>query len=346
MFRLENIQYLYAFALIPLMALVYIFAWRRRNNALKKMGDQAIVKLLLPDVSRAKPIFKFVLLMLGMIALISGILNPQIGTKLTDVKREGADIMIALDVSNSMKAEDFSPNRLERAKQSISKFIDKLEGDRIGLIVFAGEAYVQLPITTDYGAAKLFMETIDSDVVPTQGTAIAPAIDLAMESFGKDEGKNKAIIIISDGENHQDEAIGSAEKAAAKGIVIHTIGMGSPAGAPIPVYKNKVQVGFKKDNQGGTVITKLNEQLLQSIAGTANGVYIRASGAETGLNPLLAEIQKLDKKQFESKIYSDYDDKFHYFIAAALILLVLEMLFSERKSKLFERLNLFGQNKQ
>lgn len=350
MFRIENIQYVYAFAAIPLMVLLYIIAVQRKKRALKQFGDLSIITRLFPDVSTAKPVFKLVLLTLAVAALVTGILNPQIGSKLTEVKREGADIMLALDVSNSMKAEDFSPNRLERAKQSIAKLIDKLEGDRIGLIVFAGEAYVQLPITTDYAAAKLFLESIDTDVVPVQGSAIGPAIRLGIGSFGEDQGKNKAIIVISDGETHEDDAMRAAEEAAAKGIVVHTIGMGSPGGAPIPLYKKNpngttVQTGFKKDKDGNTVVTRLNEQNLRVVAGSANGIYVRASGAETGLNTILNEVQKLDKKQFESKIYSDYDDKFYYFIAAALLLLVAEMLISERKSKLFERLNLFGEKR-
>ena len=345
MFRLENISFIYAFAIIPILVLAYFINLSWKKRALKLFGETTIIQQLMPDVSKTKPVIKFLLLLLAFLFLVTGIINPQIGTKLEEVKREGADIIIALDVSNSMKAEDLAPNRLERAKQAISKLIDKLEGDRIGVIVFGGQAYVQLPVTTDYAAAKLFLENIDTDIIPTQGTAIGAAIDLAIESFGKDEGKNRAVIIITDGENHEDDALRATQDAVGKGIVIHTIGMGSVNGSPIPVYKNKIQVGFKKDKDGSTVITKLNEPMLQEISATGNGIYVRAANSETGLNTILSEIKKLDKKQFESKMYTDYDDKFYYFIAIALILIIIEIFISERKSKWLERLNLFGEKK-
>ena len=277
--------------------------------------------------------------------MIIGIVNPQSGTKLEEVKRKGADLMICLDVSNSMKAEDLKPNRLEKAKQSISKLVDKLEGDRIGIIVFGGEAYVQLPITTDYAAAKLFLESINTEMIPTQGTAIGAAIDLAVESFGKDEGKNKAILIITDGENHEDNAVKAAESAAEKGITIHAIGMGSVDGAPIPIYKNNVREGFRKDKEGNTVITKLDEKTLQEIATAGNGIFVRATNADAGLNYVLDAIGKLEKKEFESKMYSDYEDRFQWFIAAAFILLLIETFLTERKSKLYQQLNLFNDKK-
>ena len=241
MFQLENKYFLFALALIPLFMVIYWLQNRWRKKALNAYGDISIIQQLFPDVSKSKRIWKFILYLISFSLLIIGIVNPQVGTKLEEVKRKGADIMICLDVSNSMKAEDFQPNRLEKAKQAISKLINKLEGDRIGIIVFAGEAYVQLPITTDYSAAKLFLESINTDMVPTQGTAIGAAIDLAVESFGKDEGKNKAIVIITDGENHEDDAVKSAEAAAELGIAIHTIGMGSAEGSPIPIYKNNIR---------------------------------------------------------------------------------------------------------
>jgi len=345
MFQLENIYYLYALGLIPLFLIIYWFSNRWRKKAVKKYGDLLVIQQLFPDVSKTKRTWKFILYTVAFTLIIIGIVNPQIGTKLEEVKRNGADLMICLDVSNSMKAEDLQPNRLEKAKQAISKLVDKLEGDRIGIIVFGGEAYVQLPITTDYSAAKLFLESINTDMIPTQGTAIGSAIDLAMESFGKDEGKNKAIIVITDGENHEDDAIRATEKASEKGITIHTVGMGSTEGTPIPVYKGNVREGFRKDKEGNTVITKLNEQVLQEIAAAANGIYVRASNSDTGLNHVLGAIDKLEKKQFESKMYSDYEDRFQWFIAAALLLLLIETFLTERKSKLYERLNIFGEKK-
>ena len=346
MFQLENKYFLYALGLVPVFIVIFWLMNRWRKKALNSYGEIAIIKQLIPDVSKSKRIWKFILFTIAFMFVIFGIVNPQVGTKLEEVKRKGADLMICLDVSNSMKAEDLQPNRLEKAKQAISKLINKLEGDRLGIIVFGGEAYVQLPITTDYAAAKLFLESINTDMVPTQGTAIGAAIDLAVESFGKDEGKNKAIVIITDGENHEDDAIKATENAAEKGIAVHTIGMGSAEGTPIPVYKNTVREGFRKDNQGNTVITKLNEQILQEIASSGNGIYVRASNSDAGLNKVLDAISKLEKKQFESKMYSDYEDRFQWFIASAFVLLLIELFLTERKSKIYQRLNLFSETKE
>jgi Ca-activated chloride channel family protein len=342
MFQLENKYFLYALGLIPVFIIIYWLYNRWKKRALAGYGDITIIQQLIPDVSKSKRFWKFTLFTIAFALLVIGIVNPQVGTKLEEVKRKGADLMICLDVSNSMKAEDLLPNRLEKAKQAISKLINKLEGDRLGIIVFGGEAYVQLPITTDYSAAKLFLESINTDMIPTQGTAIGTAIDLAIESFGKDEGKNKAIVIITDGENHEDDAIKAAETAAERGITIHTIGMGSADGSPIPVYKNNIKEGFRKDNEGNTVITKLNEQVLQEIAAAGNGIYVRASNSDAGLNSVLDEIGKLEKKQFESKMYSDYEDRFQWFVASALFLLLIELFLTERKSKIYQRLNLFN----
>jgi Ca-activated chloride channel family protein len=282
--------------------------------------DLSVIVQLFPDVSPCKKSLEIYLICYRIFRfLIIGIVNPQVGTKLEEVKRKGADLMICLDVSNSMKAEDLQPSRLEKSKQALSKLIDNLEGDRVGIIVFGGQAYVQLPITTDYAAAKMFLASISTDMVPTQGTAIGKAIDLAVESFGKDEGKNKAIVIITDGENHEDDAIAAAETAVEKGITIHTIGMGSENGAPIPIYKNEVKEGYRKDKDGNTVVTKLNEPMLQQIAGAGSGIYVRATNSDAGLKNVLDAIDKLEKKQFESKMFSDYEDRFQWFVAAALV---------------------------
>lgn len=338
MYRLDNIEYLYALVLIPALILLYVLNILWKRKALKKLGDIEIISLMMPGVSSGKPLLRFILFLFTITFLILGLVNPQIGSKLEEMKREGSDIVICLDVSNSMMAGDFKPNRLAKAKQAIEKLIDKLNNDRIGIVVFAGEAYVQLPITTDYAAAKLFLENVDCDAVPIQGTVISSAIELAKKSFGTEEGKNKAIIIISDGESHDDNAIVSAREASEKNIVIHTIGIGSPDGVPIPVYKNKVQMGFRKDNDGNTVITKLNEDAMQEIASSGNGVYVRATQGEIGLLALQERINKMEKKTFESKVYTDYEDRFQIFIAVSLLFLILESIFTERKSKWWERM--------
>lgn len=344
MFRFENQIYFYAFALIPACIIIYIWYIYRTRQKLKRLGDPALVKQLVPESSKAKRVTKFILFLFGLSFLILGICNLQTGSKIQEVKREGADIMVCLDVSNSMLAQDLSPNRLERAKLALENMIDKLQGDRLGIIVFAGEAYVQLPITTDYSSAKLFLESINTRMVPVQGTNIADAIKKASESFGKDEGKNKAIVVITDGENNEEaneSAEDAAKEAADKHIVIHTIGVGSEGGVPIPNVIDGVVSGYKKDNAGNTVVTKLDPKILQNIAGATNGVYVQASSSDLGLDAVMSKIAELDKKQMESKMYTDYEDQFQWFLGAALLFLVIEALISERVSKLWKKLNLF-----
>ena len=253
--------------------------------------------------------------------------------------------MICLDVSNSMLAEDLSPNRLERSKRAIYQLIEKLHNDRLGIIVFAGQAYVQLPITTDYSSAKLFLETIGTDIVPTQGTSIGSAINLAMESFDFENGTSKSIIVITDGENHEDDAMNAAIEASDKGVIVNTIGMGSEKGGPIPVYKNGAQVDFRKDNTGNTVVTKLNEKMLKEFATAGNGSYVRASNAKGGLDKIMSEIDKMEKKEFGSKSFKDYEDRFQIFLIIALFLIVLENFISNRRSTKLDGVNLFESKK-
>lgn len=344
MFKFENDIFFYAFAAIPVCIGIYIWYVYRAKKNFKKLGEAGLISQLAPEVSKAKKTSKFILFLIGLSFLILGICNLQTGSKIQDVKREGADIMICLDVSNSMLAQDLSPNRLERAKIAIENMIDKLQGDRLGIIVFAGEAYVQLPITTDYGSAKLFLESINTKIVPVQGTNIADAINKAVESFGKDEGKNKAIVVITDGENNEEgnsSAVDAAEEAAKKNIVVNTIGVGSESGVPIPNIIDGVVSGYKKDNAGNTIVTKLDAKILQDIAGETNGVYVQASSSDVGLDAILAKIAELDKKQLESKMYTDYEDQFQWFLGAALLFLTLEALLSERVSRLWKKLNLF-----
>ena len=280
--------------------------------------------------------------MTGYAFLVIALANPQIGSKLIDGERKGIDLMIALDVSTSMLAKDIEPSRLERSKQSISRLIDQLGNDRIGIVVFAGQAYVQLPITTDYAAAKMFLSAINTNIVPVQGTAIGAAIQLSAKSFDN-ETHSRAIIIITDGENHEDDPVKEAKTAADQGINIFTVGMGLPEGAPIPDYDayNR-QTGFKKDRQGNTVVTRLNEGMLQQIAAAGNGIYVRANNTQVGLNKIFDEISKLEKTEFESKIFSDYESRFHYFIALSLLFLIMEILIFERKNKWLRKIKLFG----
>ncbi|HBF88237.1 MAG TPA: hypothetical protein DDX39_06305 [Bacteroidales bacterium] len=341
MFRFEHPEYLYALALIPLLVLLYWLAAQIRKKALKRFGESNVISQLMPEISKSRPMLKFVFLIIGYIFLVLGIANPQIGSKLEEVKREGVELMIALDVSNSMMAEDIQPSRLERAKQAISKLVDRLSSDKIGLIIFAGQAYVQLPITTDYASAKMFLSMINTNMIPVQGTAIGKAIEMSMTSFSPDNDKNKAIVIITDGENHEDNAIEIASKATEKGIKVHTIGMGLPEGGPIPVVGKYGQRDFKTDREGNVVISKLDETMLQQIASAGGGIYIRANNTTVGLNTLFEELSKMEKTEFESEMYSDYEDRFQYFIAVALFFFLLDFIILNKKNKMFKNVNIF-----
>jgi len=341
MFRFANIELLWGLLIIPLLAL--IFAWSRiaRKRALKRFGKQETISVLMPFASKSRPVFKFIMLMLALAFFIVGAARPQFGSKLKKVKREGVELMIALDVSNSMMAEDIEPNRLERAKRAISRLVDRLSDDKIGLIVFAGDAYMQLPITSDYNSAKLFLNSVNTQIVPTQGTAIGTAIQMGIRSFTPEGQSNKAIIVITDGENHEDDPVSAAQEAVENGIVVHTIGMGLPSGSPIPVLKGG-QKDYMKDKNGEVVITKLNETMLEKIASTGNGIYVRANNAQVGLNALFDEINKLEKEEMETLVYSEYDDQFQYFFAIGLLLLLLEFVTLERKNKYLMKVNLFS----
>ncbi len=342
MFRFEHIEFLYALLLIPVFSILFILYWVWKKRALKRFGEWEVIKLLMPMLSGKKQVLKFAILMLAYGFLIIGLANPQIGSKLEKVQRKGADLVIALDVSNSMLAQDIRPDRLTRAVQGITKLIDRLEGDRIGIVVFAGKAYVQLPITTDYSAAKMFLSTISTQMVPTQGTAINDAIDLSIQSF-KGDDRSKAIIIITDGENHEGDFMESAKAAVEKGIKIFTIGMGSPDGSPIPLFDSYGrQTGYKTDRQGKTIVSRLDETILQQLASAGNGIYVRASTGQDGLIRIIDEINTLEKQEIETRMFSEYEGRFQYFLAISLILLLLEFLIPDKKSRWAGRIKLFN----
>lgn len=342
MFRFGNIEYLYLLVILPVLVLLFMILFGMRKKALKRFGNLKVIEQLMPALSLARPVIKFILILLALTSLIFGIARPQFGSKLREIKREGVEIIIALDVSNSMMAEDIQPNRLERAKQAIAKMVDRLVNDKIGMIVFAGDAYIQIPITTDYVSAKLFLNTISTDIVPKQGTAIGSAIELGMKSFTQQEETSKALIIITDGENHEDDAMEIAKTAAEKGIRVHTIGIGLPKGAPIPVY-NGDQKNYLKDNSGETVISKLDEDMLRKIAVAGEGVYIRSTDTRVGLDNLFDEINKMDKQEMEAKVYSDYDERFQYVFAIGLFFLLLEFFVLERRNKWLSKIKIFDQ---
>jgi len=341
MFRFGNIEYLWGLVIIPILVFLFILSRVARKRALRKFGQENILRELMPFHSKNRPGFKFFILMLALAFFIVGMARPQFGSKLKKVKREGIELIIALDVSNSMMAEDIQPNRLERAKRAISRLVDRLKDDKIGLIVFAGDAYTQLPITSDYNSAKLFLNSVNTQIVPKQGTAIGAAITLAMRSFTPGAKASKAIVVITDGENHEDDAIAAARAALDEGIIVHTIGMGLPSGSPIPVLRNG-QTDYLKDRDGKVVVTKLNEQMLEQISAAGNGIYVRANNAQVGLNSLFDEINKMDKQEMDTRIYSEYDDQFQYFFAVGLLLLLFEFVILERKNKYLMNIKLFS----
>jgi Ca-activated chloride channel homolog len=339
-FRFAHAEYLYLLLVIPVFVVLFILSRVNRQRLLRKFGDHSLITQLMPSVSSSRPILKFSIWVAAIGLLIVALAQPQFGSKLLTSKRKGIELMIALDVSNSMMAEDIKPNRLERAKRAIAKLTERLRDDKLGLIVFAGQAYVQLPITTDYVSAKLFLDAINTGIVPVQGTAIGSAIQLAMKSFTPTFNGSKAVIVITDGENHEDDAVGAAKQAQEKKMIVHTIGMGLPQGAPIPIGAGSKD--FMKDKDNNVVVTKLDENMLMQIATAGGGTYIRANNAEVGLNNLFNEIEKMEKSELNSRDYSEYDDQFPLFLVLAFILILIDFLILDRKNKWLRNFRLFG----
>ena len=323
-----NHQYLLLLLLVPLMPLLYgLVRWLRRER-LRRIGDEALVKQLMPSWSASKGWVRLVLFDLAFGFFVIGLARPQIGAKLQEREIRGAEIMICLDVSNSMLAKDYSPNRLERAKLAISRITDKLQDDRIGLIIFAGSSFLQLPITNDYVSAKMFLNSISTESVPVQGTAIGDAILTATRSFSAQSEKSRAIIVITDGENHEDDPVEAAKQAAELGIKIYTVGVGSLRGEPIPLDGE-----LMKDKDGNIVVTHLDEDTLQKVAAAGNGAYVHAGNEEFGLNPIINDLKRLEDETFNSVVFEEYDEQYMYFFAVALALLVIELLIGERRWK-------------
>ena len=338
MFRFAHPEFLYLLFTLPILALFYIYAFLQKRRAIKKYGNPELLSVLMPDVSIKRQHLKFVLLFSAIAVMVFVIAGPQFGTKLETVKRQGIEIMVCLDVSNSMLAEDVSPNRLEKAKQMLSKLTDGFTDDKVGMIVFAGDAFTQLPITSDYISAKMFLSSITPSMVSTQGTAIGAALNLAARSFTPNESSDKAIIVITDGENHEDDAVGAAKAAAEKGIHVNIVGIGDPKGSPISIDGSN---NFMKDNEGNVVVTKLNEQMCQEIAAAGNGMYVRADNTNSALKALQNEVAKMNKTEMDSKVYSEYDEQFQSLAWIALVLLVIEVLILDRKNRVFKRFTLF-----
>lgn len=343
MIQLDEKIYFYLLFIIPVIIVLFmlLLIWKKRTQ--KKFADSLLLKRLTPTRSYYKGSLKLIFFLLGLSALIMGLVNPKIGTKLETVKREGVDIVFAVDVSKSMLAEDIAPNRLEKAKRLVSEIINQLASDRIGIIAYAGQAFPQLPITTDYGAAKMFLQNMNTDMLTSQGTAINEAIELATTFYDDEEQTNRVLFIISDGEDHsEDSTMGAVEKAVEEGITIYTIGVGSEKGSVIPIKRNGIMESLKKDAQGLVVITKLNEEVLRDISKEGNGDYIDGSNTDAAVDFIKEELLQMDKKEFEAKQFAEYKDQFQWFLGAGLLFLFLEIFILDRKTKWLKKLNLFN----
>ena len=342
MFRFEDPIYLYALVLIPLLAVIRLWMVSRQKKRLRKFGDRDLVRQLMPDVSRFRPLVKFVLLLTALALIILMIARPQFGTKINREKRTGIETIIAMDISNSMLAEDVTPSRLDRSKMMVENLVDHFTNDKIGLIVFAGDAFIQLPITSDYVSAKMFLSSITPSMIATQGTDIAKAITMSTNSFTQQEGVGKAIIVITDGEDHEGGALEAAKEAQNKGMRVYVLGVGSPKGAPIPTGNGD----YMKDNMGQTVMTGLNEEMCRQIAQAGGGAYIHVENNSNAQDQLDHELDKLAKKEIESTIYSDYDEQFQAVCIIVLLLLIIEVCILDIKNPMLKNVSLFKRNKK
>ena len=342
MFRFEEPIYLYLLAIIPLLAVVKWMLDRQQKKRLRRFGDPQLLKQLMPDVSKWRPTAKFWLLQAALTLLIVMLAKPQMGTRVSNEKRTGIETIIAMDISNSMLAEDVAPSRLDRTKMMVENLVDNFTDDKIGLIVFAGEAFVQLPITSDYVSAKMFLSDITPSLIVSQGTDIATAINMAVNSFTQQQGVGKAIIVVTDGEDHEGGAEEAAKAARKKGMRVYVLGVGSPDGSPIPLGNGE----YMKDKTGNTVMTKLNEDMCRTIAQAGGGAYIHVNNNSNAQQQLDNELAKLSKKEMQSTVYSDYDEQYQAFGVIVLILLIIEICLLERKNPLAKRINIFGRRQR
>ena len=339
MFRFANIEMLWWLLTIPVFVVVYIIATRRKRRQLIEFGDPELMVQLMPDASKSRPIVKFSLIMVALTLLIIATARPQYGQQEKTVKRQGIEVMVALDISNSMLAEDVVPNRLDRAKQMLSKMIDNMVDDKVGLVVFAGEAFTQLPITCDYVSAKMFLNTISPNLIPTQGTAIGAALQTAITSFGaQDSEVGRAIILITDGENHEDDAVAAAKKAQELGIQVFVVGIGKPEGSPIPKPGTN---DYFKDRAGQVVVSRLNEEMCQEIAAAGKGVYVRCDNTNTAMRAVQQELDRIATSEIETTVYADYNEQYQSFVLIALLLLVIDFFIMMRQNHRLSRMDLF-----
>ena len=330
-------------AIIPVLSIAYFFYTRYKRRQIEAFGDAALVAQLMPNASRVRPNVKFAICMVALALLFVAAARPQFGTSERTEKRNGIEAIVALDISNSMMAEDVAPNRLDRAKQMMSKLMDNMVNDKVGLVVFAGDAFIQLPITCDYVSAKMFLNTITPDLIKTQGTAIGQALNTSIRCFGEQSEASRVIILITDGENHEDDAVAAAARAKEMGIQVIVVGIGKPEGSPIPIPGTN---NFRKDRNGNVVVSKLNEDMCREIAQAGGGMYVRCDNTNTAMKAIQREIDKLATQEFETQVYTEYNEQFQGFALIALLLLVIDFFIFNRKNKALTRLDIFGEMKE
>ncbi len=341
MIHFEHINYLWLLALVAVLGMLWVYVEWRRRKRLRAWADEEMFGRLIPDRSRWRPLTKMTLVLLGMALLVVALANPQFGTRIEKSKSAGSDVAVCLDLSNSMMAEDVQPNRLERSKRVVANLLNELAGDRVSLVAFAGSSFIQMPLTGDYGATKLFLDEMDCSMMSEQGTAIGDAIDKAMQTLGYGDeerewqrNKKRAIVIISDGENHEDDAVGAARNAAREGVRVCTIGMGLPEGTPIPEFDARGRrTGYRRDRGGSIVMTRLNEQMLREVASAGNGVYVRAGNVNSGLSDITNLIARLDKEEYGESQFAAFESRYMYPLAAALLCFLAEVLLFERRNR-------------
>tara|TARA_B100000287_G_scaffold394008_1_gene407734 strand:+ start:1407 stop:2441 length:1035 start_codon:yes stop_codon:yes gene_type:complete len=343
MYQIDEPIYFYFLSLLPIIWLGYILVHRWKIRTQSNFADRALMERLSPNRSFFKPIIKLLFLSLSILFLIFGLVNPKIGTELETVKREGVDIVFVVDVSKSMLAEDIAPNRLEKSKRLVSAIVNQLVSDRVGIIAYAAQAVPQLPITTDYGAAKMFLQSLNTDMLSSQGTAVDSALDLSITYFNDQDQTNRVVFLISDGEDHSDEAEKAAIRASEFGVRVFTLGVGTESGAPIPIKKNGIVETYKKDLEGNVVITKKNANILKTISEVSNGAYYDGNDTDLVLDFVEQTLKEMDKKEFEAKKFVSYKDQFQIFLLIAFTLLLLEVFIFETKTKWVQKINLFNE---
>ena len=342
MFRFANMELLWLLVTVPVFIAAYVWYTLRKRRQLEEFGDKELVEALMPNASRVRPNVKFSILMVALVLLIIAAARPQWGQNEHTEKRQGIEAIIALDISNSMLAEDVAPNRLDRAKQMLSKLIDKMVDDKVGLVVFAGDAFVQLPITCDYVSAKMFLNSIKPELIKTQGTAIGQALSTSIRCFGEQSEANRAIILITDGENHEDDAVAVATRAKEMGIKVLVVGIGKPEGAPIPMPGTN---NFRKDREGNVVVSRLNEDMCREIAKAGDGIYVRCDNTNTATKAIQKELDTLATQDIETQVFTDYNEQFQSFALFALLLLVIDFFVFNRKNKAITKMDIFGEVK-